>query len=81
MRIRVLGLGVRLAILTAFAVFFIAPVLWLILAPTKSDQALITSSPFSFGELPPGRARLEAPRRASATTSTGAGSATRSSTR
>ena len=38
------------SILTAFAVFFIAPVLWLILAPTKSDKALITSSPFSFGD-------------------------------
>ena len=50
MRLRVLGLGVRLAILLAFAVFFVAPVLWLILAPTKSDQALITSSPFSFGD-------------------------------
>ena len=49
MRLRVLGLGVRVAILVTFAVFFIAPVLWLILAPTKSDQALITSSPFSFG--------------------------------
>jgi multiple sugar transport system permease protein len=32
-----------------FAIFFIAPVLWLILAPTKSDHALVTSSPFSFG--------------------------------
>ena len=38
------------SILTAFAVFFIAPVLWLILAPTKSDKALISSSPFSFGD-------------------------------
>ena len=44
-------LDVRIAILTAFAVFFIAPVLWLILAPTKTDKALVTSSPFSFGEL------------------------------
>ena len=35
--------------LTAFAVFFIAPVLWLILAPTKGDNALVTSGPFSFG--------------------------------
>ena len=50
MRPRVLGLGVRLAILLTFAVFFVAPILWLILAPTKSDQALITSSPFSFGD-------------------------------
>jgi multiple sugar transport system permease protein len=45
-----LGLGVRLAILLTFAVFFIAPVVWLLLAPTKSDEALITSSPFSFGD-------------------------------
>jgi len=50
MRLRVLGLGLRLAILVTFAVFFIGPVVWLILAPTKSDQALITSSPFSFGD-------------------------------
>jgi multiple sugar transport system permease protein len=50
MAVRMLGLGVRLAILLAFAVFFIAPVIWLLLAPTKSDEALITSSPFSFGD-------------------------------
>ena len=51
MRIRVFGLGVRLAILVTFAVFFVGPVLWLILAPTKSDKALITNSPFSLGDL------------------------------
>ncbi len=50
MAARMLGNGLRLAILLAFAVFFIAPVVWLLLAPTKSDQALITSSPFSFGD-------------------------------
>jgi multiple sugar transport system permease protein len=47
---RLLGLGVRMGILLVFAVFFIAPVLWLVLATTKSDKALITSSPFSFGD-------------------------------
>jgi multiple sugar transport system permease protein len=47
---RVLARAVWLAILLTFAVFFIAPVIWLVLAPTKSDQALITSSPFSFGD-------------------------------
>jgi multiple sugar transport system permease protein len=47
--LRVLGLSVRMAVLLVFAIFFIAPVLWLVLAPTKSDHALITSSPFSFG--------------------------------
>ncbi|MGZ4289214.1 MAG: carbohydrate ABC transporter permease [Gaiellaceae bacterium] len=46
---RITGLGVRLLVLTTFAVFFVAPVLWLVLAPTKSDKALITHSPFSFG--------------------------------
>jgi multiple sugar transport system permease protein len=51
MRIRRAGLGVRTAILLTFATFFIAPVLWLVLAPTKSDKALITGSPFSFGDL------------------------------
>jgi multiple sugar transport system permease protein len=49
MRARTLGLGVRLAILATFAVFFAGPILWLILAPTKSDKALISGSPFSFG--------------------------------
>ncbi len=47
---RLIGLGVRVAILLAFAAFFIGPVLWLVLAPTKSDKALITGSPFSFGD-------------------------------
>ncbi len=50
MRIRLVGLGVRMAILLVFATFFIAPVLWLVLAPTKSDKALISGSPFSFGD-------------------------------
>ena len=49
MGLRVLGLSVRMAVLLVFAIFFIAPVLWLVLAPTKSDHALVTSSPFSFG--------------------------------
>ena len=44
-----------------FAIFFIAPVVWLILAPTKTDNALVTSSPFSFGSLHNVGARVEAP--------------------
>jgi multiple sugar transport system permease protein len=43
------ALGLRLVILAAFTVFFVAPILWLVLAPTKSDGALVTSGPFSFG--------------------------------
>ncbi len=50
MQVRLLGLGVRLGILVTFAVFFVAPILWLVLAPTKTDPALISRSPFSFGD-------------------------------
>jgi multiple sugar transport system permease protein len=35
--------------LAVFAIFFAAPLIWLVLAPTKSDEALVTSGPFSFG--------------------------------
>ena len=41
--------GLRIAVLAAFAVFFVAPMLWLVLAPTKSDGDLVTSGPFTFG--------------------------------
>jgi multiple sugar transport system permease protein len=46
---RALSRGVRLVILGAFAVFFVAPLVWLILAPTKSDAALVNRGPFTFG--------------------------------
>jgi ABC-type sugar transport system, permease component len=46
---RIPALGLRLLILSTFAVFFIGPVIWLVLAPTKTDHALITSNPFAFG--------------------------------
>ena len=46
---RIAGLGLRLLVLATFAVFFVVPVLWLILAPTKSDHALVTDGPLSFG--------------------------------
>ncbi len=48
---RIPALGLRIALLTAFAVFFAAPIIWLLLAPTKTDAALVTSSPLSFGSL------------------------------
>jgi multiple sugar transport system permease protein len=38
-------------VLLAFAVFFAAPLLWLVLAPTKTDLELVTRSPFAFGSL------------------------------
>jgi multiple sugar transport system permease protein len=46
---RFLARGVRLAILLAFAVFFVAPLVWLLLAPTKSDSGLVSQGPFAFG--------------------------------
>jgi multiple sugar transport system permease protein len=41
----------RSAILALFAVFFVAPMIWLLLAPTKSDQALVNRGSFAFGSL------------------------------
>jgi len=41
--------SLRAGILTLFAIFFVAPLLWLILAPTKSDEAMVTSRPFDVG--------------------------------
>lgn len=46
-----LGLIVRFAILSVFAIFFVVPIIWLLLAPTKSDNALLYSSPLAFGDL------------------------------
>jgi multiple sugar transport system permease protein len=46
---RLTARGLRFVILAAFAVFFVVPLLWLILAPTKSDAALVTSRPLAFG--------------------------------
>ena len=46
---RALARTTRLAILTVFAIFFVVPLVWLVLAPTKSDAALVGSSWFRFG--------------------------------
>ncbi|MBX7553200.1 carbohydrate ABC transporter permease [Streptomyces sp. NPDC004232] len=36
-------------VLLLFAVFFVLPVLWLVLAATKTDEQLVHSNPLSFG--------------------------------
>ncbi|MFI7300449.1 carbohydrate ABC transporter permease [Streptomyces sp. NPDC050121] len=36
-------------VLAVFAVFFVLPVLWLVLAATKTDQQLVHGNPLSFG--------------------------------
>jgi multiple sugar transport system permease protein len=41
--------GLRALVLSAFAVFFVAPLLWLVMAPTKSDEALVSKGTFAFG--------------------------------
>src|SRR5579862_9338009 len=41
--------GARLAVLLAFAVFFLVPLCWLLLAPTKTDPQLISWNPLAFG--------------------------------
>ncbi|OXM69571.1 carbohydrate ABC transporter permease [Amycolatopsis vastitatis] len=46
---RLAARGLRFVILTVFAAFFVVPLAWLILAPTKSDEALVTSDPLAFG--------------------------------
>jgi multiple sugar transport system permease protein len=48
---RLIARGLRFATLAAFAVFFVVPIIWLLLAPTKSDEALVTKGPFAFGSL------------------------------
>ena len=48
---RLPALTLRFAVLFAFALFFATPVIWLILAPTKVDHALVSNSPLSFGSL------------------------------
>jgi multiple sugar transport system permease protein len=39
------------ALLVVALLFFLVPILWLLLASTKSPQALVRQSPFSFGSL------------------------------
>lgn len=43
--LQLVGLGVLLL----FTAFFFVPIIWLFLAPTKTDGQLLTHSPFAFG--------------------------------
>jgi len=38
-----------LIVLLAFTAFFFVPIIWVLLAPTKTDPALTSSGPFAFG--------------------------------
>ena len=43
------ALALRALVLFGFAVFFAVPLIWLVLAPTKTDYELVTRNPFAFG--------------------------------
>lgn len=44
-----IGRALVTMVLLVFAAFFILPIIWLLLAPTKSNTQLLLESPFSFG--------------------------------
>jgi multiple sugar transport system permease protein len=45
------ALSVRAAVLLVFAGFFVVPLAWLVLAPTKTDYELLTDRPLAIGNL------------------------------
>ena len=45
----VTGRVVWLIVIAGFFIFFALPVVWLLLAPTKTDGQLVSQSPLSFG--------------------------------
>ena len=46
---RRIALALRAFVLIGFAVFFVVPLIWLVLAPSKTDYELVTRNPFAFG--------------------------------
>lgn len=46
-----LGRAAAILLLVVFALFFVVPLVWLVIAPTKTDRQLLLDQPFSFGEL------------------------------
>jgi multiple sugar transport system permease protein len=45
-----LGQALAVLVLVGFALFFIVPLVWLLLAPTKTDRQLLLGAPFSLGD-------------------------------
>jgi multiple sugar transport system permease protein len=43
--------ALRLLVLFGFAVFCLVPLVWLVLAPTKTDRQMVEQAPLSFGSL------------------------------
>lgn len=46
-----IGRALVAIVLLSFVAFFIVPIVWLILAPTKSNNQLLLDGPFSFGSI------------------------------
>ena len=46
-----LGRAVAILILIVFALFFVVPLVWLLIAPTKTDRQLLLESPFALGDI------------------------------
>jgi multiple sugar transport system permease protein len=46
-----LGRALAVLLLIVFALFFVVPLVWLLLAPTKTDRQLLLDAPFAFGSL------------------------------
>lgn len=46
-----LGRVLVVLLLITFALFFIVPIIWLLLAPTKTDRQLLLDHPFTIGEI------------------------------
>jgi multiple sugar transport system permease protein len=42
---------IAMVVLLAFAAFFLVPMIWLLLAPTKTDYQVVHESPLAFGSL------------------------------
>lgn len=45
-----LGRAVVILVLLVFALFFVVPLVWLLIAPTKTDRQLLLEMPFAFGD-------------------------------
>ena len=46
-----LGRAFAIVLLVAFALFFVVPLIWLLIAPTKTDRELLLDAPLAFGSL------------------------------
>lgn len=46
-----LASGLRFVVLLGLGVYFLVPLVWLLLAPTKTDAQLVNQAPLSFGDL------------------------------